>query len=279
MPIEQHPFTSNRWIQHINIPLLESKWIINKNIDDEITSFGYIPSKDVKSIFLGSFPIWEITVGPFGSRNFEFFYGSKVNDFWNCLGFIFGTPVDNLENRISILNNLNIGITDILQTVNRNPANCNSDICLQSIKYNDILHLKESFPALKNIFITSGGKSPVGSLVNQKNVATWFKDSVKDQNIQGFNTKGFVKNISINNIEFNLIYLFSPAHSANTARQGEINRNAQFGLKSLDIQEFRRLQWGYFIKKYHLAESKNENIDNLYERVLSYPKLLDYFSI
>jgi|GEM_PF-1938511 hypothetical protein len=278
MPIEQHPFTSNRWLQNINNHLVKDKWFLKRNIENDTISFGFMPNKEVKSIFLGTFPIWEITVGPVGNQNIEFFYGSIVNDFWNCLGFISEMPINNLSNRISILDNYQLGITDILETVNRNPENCNSDDCLTALKYNNILKLKESFPGLKNIFITSGGKGPVGNLNNNKNVATWLKHSLLGHNIQGFNNNGFVKSITIDNIEFNLIYLFSPSNAANTARQGEMNRNNNFGINNLNIQEFRKLQWSYFIKQYHLVDTTNETIDSIYNTVINNEQLLNYFN-
>ena len=278
MPIEQHPFSSNRWLQNINNSFIEKKWFVNRNTKNETISFGFMPNNEVKSLFLGTFPIWEITIGSIGNQNIEFFYGSIVNDFWNCLGFITEMPVNNLDNRISILVDYNLGITDILETIDRNPTNCNADNCLTAEKYNDILNLKESFPLLKNIFITSGGKGPVGNINNKKNVATWLKQSVHGKNIQGFNNRGYVKSISINNIEFKLIYLFSPSNAANAARQGEINRMNYFGINNLSIQEFRKLQWGYFIKKYHLGETGNGTIDAIYNTVINNKSLLEYFT-
>jgi G:T/U-mismatch repair DNA glycosylase len=278
MPIEQHPFTSNRWINNLDNPIIGDKWFVNRNTNNEILSFGFMPNSKVKSIFLGSFPIWEITDGPIGDQNVEFFYGSFVNDFWPCIGSISEMPINNLPNRITILNSLNFGITDILETVDRNPANCSLDNCLTAVNYNNILNLKESFPLLKNIYITSGGKGPVGNLNNNnKNVATWFKDSVINQNILGFNANGFVKSISINNNEFNLIYLFSPSNSANPAIKGEMNRNNNFGINELSIKQFRKLQWGYFIKEFNFNEINNETIDGIHNLVTNNPLLLEYF--
>jgi G:T/U-mismatch repair DNA glycosylase len=237
-----------------------------------------MPNNEVKSIFLGTFPIWEITVGPIQNQNIEFFYGSIVNDFWNCLGFISEMPVNNLNNRISILDKYKLGITDILESVDRNPANCNSDNCLTALKYNNILNLKESFPELKNIFITSGGKGPVGNLTNNKNVATWLKDSLRNHNTNGFNVNRFVKEITINNINFNLICLYSPAPSANVPIQGVMNSRNNFGINNLNISEFRKLQWGYFLKEYHLNNITNETIDVIYNRVINNTALLDFFT-
>ena len=111
MPIEQHPFSSGRWLDNVNIPFIEEKWFVNRNIKNETLSFGFMPNKEVKSIILGSFPIWEITSGPIGNHNIEFFYGSVVNDFWNCMGYISEMPVNNLNNRINILDTFKIGIS------------------------------------------------------------------------------------------------------------------------------------------------------------------------
>lgn len=280
MTIEEHPFTSNRWYNHLQTPSLKEKWFIENLSNNQPTSFGYMPSKKLESIFLGTFPIWEITSGPIGKQNLEFFYGSIVNDFWNCLGSIFEQKIDTVFNRISILDNNNIGLTDILNTVNRNPSNSSSDNDLEAIKYNNILNLKKSFPQLKNIFITSGGKGPIGNLNNKnKNVATWLKDSLKNQEVSGFNTAGFVKKIKVNDESFNLIYLFSPSNSANTAIKGILNKNENFGINNLTIQEFRKIQWCYFIKKYHLGQKTNETIDKYYNLVLNNNKLLDFFNI
>jgi G:T/U-mismatch repair DNA glycosylase len=275
---EQHPFVTDRWLQNANNPLLEDKWFVNRNNAHETISFGFMPSREVKSIFLGTFPIWEIVVGPHANPNIEFFYGSVVNDFWNCLGFISGMPVNNLNNRIDLLDILNIGVTDILETIDRNPENCNADNCLTALRYNDMQNLKQYFPSLKNIFVTSGGRGPVGNIINIKNAATWLKHSVVDQNIQGFNKNGFVKPISINEVEFNLIYLFSPSNNANISIQGIINNNDNFGFNNLSIQEFRRLQWGFFIKQYHLEETANEAIDSMHNIVENNQELFEYFT-
>lgn len=279
MAQEKHPFTSNRWFENINNSSLQEKWFLNKNTFEETISFGYMPSKEVNSIFLGTFPIWEITIGPNERQNLEFFYGSIVNEFWNCLGFIFEMPINSLNNRLSILESFKFGITDILETVDRNPYNSNLDNNLRALNYNNIVNIKEFFPLVKNIFITSGGKGPVNNLTTRnQNAATWFKDSLREQDTSGFDSNGFVKTITINSIKFNLIYLFSPSNAANLSRKKEMNLNNDFGINNLSIQEYRKLQWAYFIKKYHLGEIRNETIDNFYNIVLNNQALLNYFN-
>jgi len=252
MPREQHAFTSGRWRGKITDQDVLKNWFVSNNEQNEILSFGYMPVADIESIFLGTFPIWQIVTGPVGGSNLEFFYGSVVNDFWNCLGNISNSTVTTVAERINILDNYKIGLTDILETVLRSPYDCSSDSCLTAIRYNDILNLKANFPALKNIFITSGGRGPVANLNgNNNSVATWFKDAVSNYVTTGFNRAGFVKNITVNHIPFNLIYLYSPGNSANVAIQGVLNGNKNFGIPSLTIGELRRLQWCYFLNKYH----------------------------
>lgn len=258
MENEVHPFVTNRWLENIKIPNITEKWHISKDKNQEVLSFAYMPNKEVKSIILGTFPIWEIVSGPISSRNFEFFYGSIVNDFWSCLGHISHKPINDVKKRIEILDGINIGITDILHVVNRSQNNCNSDNCLDRIKYNNIVDLTKHYPLLKNIFVTSGGAGPVANLnENNRSVVTWLKDSLQDYHLRGFNIRGFVKHIAIGDFEFNLIYLFSPSNMANIVRQRELNENLNFGIQNISIQEYRRLQWNYFLNKYHF-ENKNK---------------------
>lgn len=283
MPIEQHPFTSNRWLQNIENQLIRSNWFVSDEQNNQglPLSFGYMPGKDVKSIFLGTFPIWQISSGPFpGNPNIEFFYGSAANNFWSCLNSITGNEAGNLDDRFGLLANSEIGITDILGLVDRNPGNCNLDSCLTNLHYNSILSLKDNFPSLKNIFVTSGGKGPVQNLnASNGNAAIWFKHSVSEQNINGFNQKLFVKPISINGILFNLIYLYSPSGTANTAIQGKLNDHNNFGIQNMTIQEFRKMQWAYFLREYHFEAGMNPTIDELWNNVINNHQLIDFFNL
>lgn len=60
MAVELHPFTSGRWLNNLNDKKLEKNWIINRDGQDKISSFCYVPNNNISNIFLGSFPIWEI---------------------------------------------------------------------------------------------------------------------------------------------------------------------------------------------------------------------------
>lgn len=277
MAIEEHPFTTNRWFEKLNDVGYQEKWFINRNEVNEVVSFSYMPSMNVSSIFLGSFPIWEIVTGPL-NNNMEFFYGSAKNEFWEVLGKISGLPFDNLKNCLMILDVLNLGLTDILLKVRRQPENCSQDKCLENLKYNDILDLKKHFPSINNIFITSGGKGQVPHLnQNNKSVATWFKNSVNTKRINGFQDKGFIKTITVGNDIFNLIYLFSPSGNANRNLQGTLNKYNNFNDPSININNFRKVQWGYFIRKYHVEGSATIKLNQILDYVNENLELKGYF--
>ena len=80
----QHPFTTGRWLEANHLQENEN-WQIARNKKNEVTSFCYVPNKDIKSIFLGTFPIYEISENNTIGIHPEFFYGSNVNSFWPTL--------------------------------------------------------------------------------------------------------------------------------------------------------------------------------------------------
>lgn len=190
---------------------------------------------------------------PLNAGNLEFFYGSVVNSFWNILANLSNLPATNVKQRFAVLEKLNFGLTDILQKIERYPDNNNADSSITNLNYNKIFELKSNLPNLKNIFITSGGRGPVGSLNNSKSVATWFKDSVRNNKISGFNSRGFVKKIKVDGTSFNLIYLFSPSDMANISIKGILNKNEYFGMPNLTIESFRKFQWAFMINKFNPA--------------------------
>ena len=248
----QHPFITGRWLQ-ANHQQENENWHIARNQQNEVTSFGYVPNNQIKSIFLGTFPIYEISEGE-NQGNLEFFYGSCENKFWPTLNNLFQQPINTVQNRIELLDNIEIGISDILLEIERIQPMLSKDKNLQEVKYKDILELIEKFPTIKNIFITSGGKNAIPNLnANNKSTGTWLKDSISHFNPTGFNNVGYVKVITVNGIKFNLIYLCSPSNNANVAIQGILNNNHNFGLQNLDINLFRQYQWKYFIDIYHLG--------------------------
>jgi hypothetical protein len=89
---------------------------------------------------------------------------------------------------------------------------------------------------------------------SNKSVATWFKNSLVNFNPIGFDQHGFKKQITVQNINFNLIYLFSPSKANNLYLQRLLNENKNFNIENFNVTDFRNLQWEYFIKKYHLNQ-------------------------
>ena len=64
--MELHPFITNRWFKNIGNQQLIDNWKYTEKY------FAYMPIKNTKSIFLGSFPIWQISIGNVTQDNFEF---------------------------------------------------------------------------------------------------------------------------------------------------------------------------------------------------------------
>lgn len=249
MPVQFHPFISGRWELANNDYIKHDEWYKSETGN----SFAFIPDPEIKSIFLGSFPTYEICGDNVNNNLVEFFYGSAVNNFWPILGAIFDSEAGTFEDRSGILRAHKIGITDILRKVDREPWNCSEDSCLTVIEYNDILALLKRFPSIKNIFMTSGGKGRISPLnENNQNVATWFRDSLRDELVQGFNQSGFIKTIKINNIDLNLVYLYSPSRHANR-RISKIIEDLGLECSSL---EFRKIQWAYFLNKLHFNNAQ-----------------------
>lgn len=247
MPTQCHPFITSRWFDVNHKHVIENEWFIS----EDKSSFAFVPTPDIKSIFLGSFPTYEICGDNVNNNLVEFFYGSAVNNFWPILGSIFDREAGTFEDRAGILRAHKIGITDILRKVDREPWNRSQDSCLTAIEYNDILALIKKFPTIKNIFITSGGREPIVHLnYNNRNVATWFRDSVQNEILYGFNQNGFVKPVTINEIDINLVYLYSPSNLGNRPIQGILN-NHDF---EVDIAKFRKIQWAYFLNKLHFND-------------------------
>lgn len=253
--IEDHPFVSGKWRNNIQPPLPPlSKWFINDK------SFGYLPSINSESIFLGTFPTYNVVNRLRVGGNKEFFYGSIDNRFWSLLNNI--SLVATEHDIFNLLAKADFGVSDILRKIDRK-GKSSSDKALTPLIFNDIIDLKINFPNLVNIYVTSGGKA---SITNGSSVSTakWLRDSLtlSGFTVTGFNVEGFKKRIRVfrdGNLiwDFNLIVLWSPAPSGNIAVQGFINRNPGFAdmLQALPVayagmsttHKARLIQWAYLL--------------------------------
>lgn len=255
---EIHPFISNKWRSNIPPPLPPLiKWFFN----DE--SFGYLPSNDTESIFLGTFPTYEVVNGFRVGGNKEFFYGSTDNSFWPLLGNISALPALSEQQIFDLLDEVNFGIIDILKKIERQGQSA-SDAALTPLVFNKVIDLKSNFLKLKNIYATSGGKGKItkGTRVT---AAKWLRDSLINAGytVVGFNVEGFQKRIKVFDSgqliwEFNLNILWSPSPTGNIPTQGFINRNLEFAdllpvlpaaYAELPVTVKARLvQWAYLLQ-------------------------------
>jgi G:T/U-mismatch repair DNA glycosylase len=262
---EIHPFIpadiNGKWYinngLHIVGPQPRPDWFVNPE------SFAFMPSKEVKSLFLGTFPTWEVVNLVRAGGNTEFFYGQRQNRFWPLLNLLSGLPTLTEVDQFKLLHKTNFGLTDILKKTNRNGKNSGDKDLLQPWIFNDLNNLKKQFQNLENIYCTSGGKSKItkGSDVN---AARWLLTSLLNLgfNVTGFNVAGYQKHITVfmgNTVvwKFKLYILLSPSNGANTNLQGQVNNQAplQALIAALppafaglgDPIKLRVAQWAYLL--------------------------------
>ncbi len=253
---ELHPFVSGKWRTNIPPSLPVQQWF------DNGASFGYATTNKIESIFLGTFPSYEVVNLLRHNGNKEFFYGSVDNGFWRLLELITGLPINTEHQLFQLLTTTGFGVTDILRKIDRR-GRSSSDKGLTPALFNDIIDLKNQFPAIANIYTTSGGK---GKITNGTSVsaAKWLMASLNHYGytVTEFNQPGFQKHICVllngNTIwNFNLVSLWSPSRNANTAVQRSLNSNATFRAvvnsipapytTLLPTQKARLVQWSYLL--------------------------------
>lgn len=232
--LEIHPFLpsdqTGKWYNNNNLylglPQPRADWFVNSD------SFAFMPSKDVGSLFLGTFPTYEVVNQLRTGGNTEFFYGQQGNSFWWLLGLLSGRPTVTEIDQFQLLHKTGFGLTDILKETNRNGTKSGDKDLLPPWVFNDMMNLRSNIQQIENIYCTSGGMRKVtsGSGVN---VARWLLNSLQNQgySVAGFNVTGYMKSIqvSINNQviwNFNLRVLHSPSPNANRNLQGQVNADA-----------------------------------------------------
>ncbi len=230
---ELHPFLpsnhTGKWYLnnnlHLGVPQPRADWFANPE------SFAFMPIKDVKSLFLGSFPTYEVVNLVRFEGNTEFFYGQRQNKFWPLLNQLSGLPTLTEVDQFQLLHDTNFGLTDILKEVERDGQN-STDAALTPIVFNNIVNLHNNFQCIEYIYCTSGGRGAM-ALNGQKNAARWLLTSLLNLGftVTGFNVAGYQKNITVfmgNTVvwKFKLYILLSPSNGANTNLQGQVNHQA-----------------------------------------------------
>lgn len=273
---ETHPFISGKWQNNILPRPTAPSWFINNQ------SFAYAPNENIQSLFLGTFPTYEVVNFIRHNGNMEFFYGSKENSFWPLLAMINGHPTNTENDLLNLLNETNFGVTDILKKINRKGQN-SSDKDLTALEFNNLYILRNSFHKIQNIFTTSGGKSPINNGTNVS-AAKWLRDSLLNfgYDVEGFNVQGYQKSIRVlqngNMIwQFNLINLWSPSDNSNISIQGTINITpalltlinempAPYNEESITIRA-RIIQWSFLLsqKGFPVNPEINDMLNNNHE--------------
>ena len=110
---ETHPFISGKWQDNILPRPTAPSWFTNNQ------SFAYVPNENIQSLFLGTFPTYEVVNFIRHNGNMEFFYGSKENSFWPLLEMISGHPTNSENDLLNLVNQTNFGVTDILKKINQ----------------------------------------------------------------------------------------------------------------------------------------------------------------
>jgi G:T/U-mismatch repair DNA glycosylase len=183
----------------------------------------HIP-KDATKIIIGTIPPSRFCKIP--QQLFEddvnFYYGSKDNSFWFLVEKVFFREIKDTENsatikiRKGILNDLKIGITDIIETCTHENDSA-SDKDLKDIKHKDLGRLLAENNNIQTLIYTSN--------FVKKQINNAFK--VRHKTNKSDKTKQIVK---INGKEYNVQILYSPSRQAliNLGENGKEKREKQY---------------------------------------------------
>jgi G:T/U-mismatch repair DNA glycosylase len=251
MSIETHPFVSGKWQENLIIDT--SAWV------KELDYFGYVPSKEANTLFLGTFPTFEVVNKKRHNGNMEFFYGSTSNQFWKILSWVTGSTLTNENDCISLLHSNRLAITDILFKVDR-ISEMSGDSDIKVLQYNNIGLLLNKFSSIDSIVLTSGGKSPIRKS-SANSAGAWLFNylGLFGHDPRLFTRPGYQKSFLLQNgKEVSVSFLFSPSNSANISLEGIIRKHdlnkilLSFLTDKTEINlcnRLRILQYAYILKK------------------------------
>lgn len=122
----------------------------------ETHPFGIFVPANTKYLILGSFSGRQSAKGTaFTDESYDWFYGTKTNQFWPIMEKVYGVNLKNKENKQDLLTSLDIGIADIISSCERRQGN-NSDANLVNIVY-AVEAIQQIFSSKKieKVFFTS----------------------------------------------------------------------------------------------------------------------------
>ena len=110
----------------------------------EEESFQPIIFKDSEILILGSFPSLE-------SFEKSFYYAHPRNQFWKLLSGVTTYPINNRDQKLSLLKVAKIALWDMVKTCQRENS---LDSSLEEIEVNDIASFLEEHPSIKRVAFT-----------------------------------------------------------------------------------------------------------------------------
>jgi len=188
----------------------------------------FIPD-DATKLIIGSIPphrfckdVNNQIFGEVQNDDVRFYYGSNVNSFWPIIGNIYNIQFDfqntelAIQQRISFLQDINIGITDIIASCDRN-NNGAQDSDLFNITYKNIRDLLINNPQINTLIYTSDFiKICVNNIFNTYHRSTQYGNRRKT--------------VTINNTDYDVWILYSPSRNAlrNMGENGNNRRKNQY---------------------------------------------------
>lgn len=107
-------------------------------------AFNPIIFKDSEILILGSFPSLE-------SFEKSFYYAHPRNQFWKLLSGVTGFPINNVDQKISLLKVAKFALWDMVESCTRENS---LDSSLEEIEVNDIAVFLEEHPSIKKVAFT-----------------------------------------------------------------------------------------------------------------------------
>jgi len=115
---------------------------MNKETTEQ--AFNPIIFKDSKTLILGSFPSLE-------SFEKSFYYAHPRNQFWKLLSAVTSFPINNRDQKISLLKEAKFALWDMVKTCQRENS---LDASLEEIEVNDLASFLEEHPSIEKVAFT-----------------------------------------------------------------------------------------------------------------------------
>jgi len=174
----------------------------------------YIPENATKLI-IGTTPPPRFAKKELSDNDVNFYYGSEDNNFWNIVGEITETKfkkensIQEIEKRKSFLKENNIGICDIVLSMDRKNPNSALDNDLINIEHLNIIdEILVKYPKIDTLLYTSDFvKTQMTQLLKKiygKEICHLSSSEDKKK-----------KRLTVNNNQYNVVILYSPSPSAN----------------------------------------------------------------